>query len=185
MEKLRAVEGVAARALEFLILVAARSGEVRGATWSEIDLNNAVWVVPPERMKARRQHKVPLAPRVIELLRGLPTIQGDDRVFVGGAGGALGSGAMAAVLKQLNPAITIHGCRSSFRDWASEQTAFPEVVAEMALAHAPGSSVEKGYRRTDLFDKRRALMNAWAVFCAFPAADGSGAVIPLRATTTA
>jgi integrase len=180
MEKLRAVAGVPARALEFTILTAARSGETRFAVWSEFDLQAATWTVPAARMKAHREHRQPLASRVIELLRALPTIKGSDAVFIGGAGGALGSGAMAAVLKQLNSAVTIHGFRSSFRDWSAERTNYPREVCELALAHNIGSAVEKAYMRSDLIAQRRKLMEAWAAYCAVSAAE-TGAVIPLKA----
>jgi hypothetical protein len=117
---------------------------------------------------------------VIELLSALPTIKGSDTVFIGGGRGALGSGAMAAQLKGLNSAVTIHGFRSSFRVWAAERTNYPREVCELALAHNIGSAVEKAYMRSDLIAQRRKLMEAWATFCAFSAADETGAVIPLK-----
>jgi integrase len=137
MSKLRAQEGVAARALEFTILTAARTGEVRGAVWDEVDPDAATWTIPAARMKAHREHRVPLPPRVVELLRGLPTTEGNPALFVSGLGG-LSNLAMTRVLKRLRPEITIHGFRSSFRDWAAERTAFAPHVAELSLAHASG-----------------------------------------------
>jgi integrase len=185
MERLRNTSLLAARALEFTVLTASRSGETRFAVWSEFDLKAAIWTVPPERMKSGRQHKVPLAPRVIELLSALPTLANNDRVFVGTAGGGLGSGAMAAALKQLNPKVTIHGFRSSFRDWCAERTNFPREVAELCLAHHIAGAVERAYLRSDMIAQRRRLMEQWAAYCTVSAADETGAaVIPLNKRTT-
>jgi integrase len=167
MGELRSREGVAARALEFTILTAARTNEVIGATWSEIDFDAATWTIPAERMKADKEHRVPVAPAALELLRNLYTEGGNDLVFIGSrAGRGLGERALAEVLRCMRSDITVHGFRSTFRDWASECTNFPSEVAEMALAHAIPSGVERAYRRGDLFAKRRALMTDWAAFCA-------------------
>jgi integrase len=169
MAKLRRRDHIAARALEFTILTAARAGEVLGATWDEIDVANKVWTIPASRMKGGKEHRVPLSERAIDLL-GEPR---EERIF------ALGHHAMWRVLAELHGAgATVHGFRSSFRDWAAERTAFPNDVIEMSLAHAVGNKVEQSYRRTDLFDKRRKLMEQWAAFCSRPEATG-GKVVTL------
>jgi integrase len=172
MAALRLREGVAARALEFLVLTAARSGEVLGARWDEIDLtDNKVWTIPGSRMKGGRAHVVPLAPQAIALLQKLPREgDGDGFVFVGSrAGSGLGQSSMAALLGRMGHGdITAHGFRSSFRDWAAECTNFSREVAEQALAHAIESAVEKAYRRGSLIQKRRQLAEAWAKYCSSP-----------------
>jgi integrase len=178
MAALRAQHGTGARALEFTILTAARSGEVLGAKWSEIDFANRTWTVPAERMKAAREHRVPLADAAITLLQSLPSEDGNDFVFVGGRGAGLSGMAMPHWLKRLRPDVTVHGFRSSFRDWASEQTSFPPEVCEQALAHTISNAVERAYRRGDLFEKRRRLMDEWGRYCARPV--GTGEVVPLR-----
>ena len=172
MTDLRGREGTAARALEFAILIAARSGEVLGATWAEIDLEGAVWTVPATRMKAGREHRVPLSAPAVELLRGLNATRDaekakpSDPVFPSAKGGKpLSSVAMAMLLRRMGSAVTAHGFRSAFRDWASETTGFPHEVCEMALAHTIGNKAEAAYRRGDLFNKRRGLMDAWASYC--------------------
>lgn len=168
MARLREAEGIGARALEFAILTACRSGEVRGARWSEVDLTTKVWTIPSERMKAGKEHRVPLAPSVIKLLQALPRIGGEDLVFPAPRGGPLSDMTLTAVLRRMGVPVTAHGFRSTFRDWASERTNYPRDVAEMALAHAIGNKVEAAYRRGDLFAKREQMMAAWAKFCAMP-----------------
>jgi len=165
--ELRGQEGIASRALEFLILTAARTGEVIGARWDEIDLGEKMWVVPAARMKAGREHRVPLSAAVAGILEEMKKIRESDFVFPGGKKGKpLSNVAMLAVLKRIGRGdLTNHGFRSSFRDWAAERTNFPREVAEMALAHTVGDKVEAAYRRGDLFQKRRQLMDAWAKFC--------------------
>jgi integrase len=165
MTRLVAVAGMGARALEFLIMTAARSGEVRGATWSELDIEAALWTVPAERMKAGREHRVPLSKPAIQLLWSLPQGQGADLVFPG-MRGPLSDMSLSAVLRRMKVDATVHGFRSTFRDWVSEQTNHPSEVAEMALAHAVGDKVEAAYRRGDLFEKRLLLMSDWAEFLA-------------------
>jgi integrase len=163
--ELRAHEGVAARALEFCILTAARSGEVRGARWDEMEFDARVWRVPGSRMKGGQPHAVPLSERALEILRGLPREDGADHVFLGGTRGAgLAKMSMANLLKRMGrDDITVHGFRSTFRDWAAERTGFPNHIVEMALAHTLGA-VERAYRRGELLDKRRRLMDDWATF---------------------
>ena len=180
MEALRTQEGIAARALELLILTAARTNEVIGATWEEIDLNAALWTIPASRMKAHREHRVPLSPRAVKLLQGLEAKRQGDYVFPGQREGApLSNMAMLALLKRMDRTnLTVHGFRSTFRDWTSERTSYPREVCEMALAHAVGDKVEAAYRRGDLFEKRRRLMADWAKFCSTP--KEAGKVLPLR-----
>ena len=178
---LRQKEGTAARALEFTILTAARTGEVIGAKWGEIDFNDAIWTVPEHRMKASKEHRVPLAKPVLELLRALPHEDGNEYVFIGPRSAGLSGAAMTAVLKRMDHGdITVHGFRSSFRDWAAETTAFPNDVVEMALAHTIENKTEAAYRRGDLFNKRKQLMEAWAVYCKTVRASGRSEVVPLR-----
>jgi integrase len=156
-------EGVAARALEFVILTVARSGEVRGMRWSEIDLANRVWVIPAERMKAAKQHRVPLSDPAVRLL-GAPG-DDDDLVFESAMkpGRPISDMSMSAVLRRMGyDDITVHGYRSCFRDWAGETTSHPREVIEAALAHRLKDKAEAAYARGDLFSKRRNLMDAWA-----------------------
>ena len=172
MAELRARDGVAARALEFAILTAARTGEVIGATWAEFDLQDRLWTIPAERMKAGREHRVPLSAPALAILQALPKGEPSDRVF------PLSQMALLMTLRRMGRGdLTVHGFRSTFRDWAAERTGFPAEVAEMALAHTVADKVEAAYRRGDLFAKRRQLAEAWAKFCA--EAPG-GHVIPLR-----
>ena len=178
MLALRKQPGFGARALEFAILTAARTGEVLRARWSEIDLGERVWIVPAERMKAGKEHRVPLSDVAIALL-GRPG-RPDQFVFPGARGGPLSNMALLMTLRRMGrPDLTTHGFRSTFRYWAAERTAFPSEVAEMALAHAVGDKVEAAYRRGDMFEKRRALADAWAAFC--ERVEGGGEVVPLRA----
>lgn len=161
-------EGLAAKALEFLILTAARTGEVVGARWDEIDLDKATWTVPAHRIKARREHRVPLSPRAMVILRELNDTRCGEFVFSVGDGKRPPSNmALLSLLKRMGRAdLTAHGFRSTFRDWAAERTNYPREVAEMALAHAVGDKVEAAYRRGDLFQKRRRIMDDWAKYCA-------------------
>jgi integrase len=178
--KLQESESVSCRALAFTILTAARAGEVLGAKWDEIDLQAKVWTVPPARTKAHRGHRVPLAESAIAILRALP--QNGAHVFYapGKHGKPLDDKAMLDVLYRLRPGVTVHGFRSSFRDWCAERTNYPREVCEMALAHAVGNKVEAAYRRGDLFEKRRQLMAAWSRYLTTPLpADAS--VTPIRA----
>ena len=179
MVELRALPGIPARALEFAILTAARTGEVRFARWSEVDLRAGVWTIPGERMKGDKEHRVPLADRALAILAELPRAAGTDAVFPGRSNGAfINQDAMADVLAKLRRGVTVHGFRSTFRDWAAETTAYPNHVVEMALAHAILNGVEAAYRRGDLFEKRRRLMDEWAAYCA--SAPSGGGVVPMR-----
>lgn len=167
VKRLRLVRGMSSFALEFAILTAARSGEVRGARWSEMDLEAKVWTVPAARMKAGREHRVPLCDRAIEILGTLAQLDHgpDDLVFPGQKKGApLSDMSLTALLRRLKVNATVHGFRSSFRDWAGDATTFPREVAEAALAHAVGDATEAAYRRSDALEKRRKLMEAWGAF---------------------
>jgi integrase len=173
MQDLRKREGVAARALEFAILTAARSGEVRGMTWAELDLNAKIWVIPAERMKAEKEHRVPLIESTIRMLNALSQVEGTALVFPAPRGGPLSDMALTAVLRRMKVDAVPHGFRSTFRDWAAERTNFPRDMAEMALAHTVGDKVEAAYRRGDMMEKRRKMMQAWAAFCEQPAKSGN------------
>jgi integrase len=178
MGKLRAETGTPAAALEWTILTAVRSDNTFAATWSEIDLEKKVWAIPAERMKADSDHRVPLTDRMIEILEKLD--RGTTFVFAGqNPKKKLPHEKMLKLLKALRPGLTVHGFRSTFKDWASEQTAYANEVSEMALAHTVGDKVENAYRRTDLFEKRRRLMADWAQYCASVPATRSK-VVPMR-----
>ena len=164
MVRLRAADGMGARALEFAILTAARSGEVRGATWAEIDLEAKVWTVPADRMKAGKEHRVPLSDAALSVLKALPRVAGSEFVFPAQRGGMLSDMTLTAVMRRMGLEAVPHGFRSTFRDWAGERTNYPRETAEMCLAHVIGSQVEAAYRRGDLFEKRRLLMADWAKF---------------------
>jgi integrase len=167
--KLREQEGVAARALEFTILTAARTGETIGAKRAEVDKKNKVWTVPASRMKAGKEHRVPLSDRALQILDDVGAGGGDkkDFLFAGrSAGEPLSNMAMLTLLRRMDRSdLTVHGFRSTFRDWAAERTKFPNELIEMALAHSIGDKVEAAYRRGDLFEKREKLMHAWADYC--------------------
>jgi integrase len=167
---LRKREGVAARAVEFGILTAARSGEVRGARWGEIDFDSAMWVIPGERMKAGREHRVPLSSAAVDVLRLMPEVS--DYIFPGQRQGSMLSDmSLTAVLRRMGrPEITMHGFRSTFRDWCAESAgnSFPREVCEHALAHSLPDKVEAAYRRGDLIEKRKVLMQVWADYCTAP-----------------
>jgi integrase len=185
MAELRARTSIVARALEFLILTAARSSEVLGARWTELDKEPNTWVIPASRMKANKEkgedHHVPLAPGVLALLQALGREQDNPYVFIGTVARApLGRTALFDLLKEMRPDVTVHGFRSSFRTWASERTNYPREVCEKALAHAVGSAVERAYERTTLFDKRRKLMEAWSRYCAIKPAATGATVVALR-----
>jgi integrase len=168
VDALRQREGMLARCLEFVVLTACRSGEARGARWSEIDLAAKLWTIPPERMKAGKPHRVPLSAEALAVLEALPRIAGTDLVFPAPRGGQLSDMALLAVMRRMGVDAVPHGMRSTFRDWCSERTAYPRDVAEMALAHAIGDKVEAAYRRGELLEKRRRMMADWASFVTGP-----------------
>ena len=180
MADLRARHAMAARALEFTILTASRTSETLEARWSEIDLEEGVWTVPPERMKAGREHRVPLEQSALALLRvlKLPKLKPSDLVFPGPKRGKpLSTGAMERVLDRMEVDATVHGFRSSFSDWAHEQTQTPDMIIEMCLAHVVGSETSRAYRRGDAFNRRRDLMRLWDQYLVGPA-DQSSVPIP-------
>ena len=182
--ELRTQGGMAARALEFTILTAARTGETIGAVLDEFSTSDKQWTVPADRMKAGREHRVPLSARALAVLNEAKSVRASESefMFLGGkAGKPLSNMAMTEVLRRMGRRdITVHGFRSTFRDWAAERTNFPSEVVEMALAHAVGNKVEAAYRRGDLFEKRRRLMADWATFCSTPKGAARDKVIPMR-----
>ena len=183
MEKLGGQEGVAAKGLELKILTATRTGEVIGAKWDEIDLDQAVWTIPADRMKGGSEHRVPLSGTALNVLSQIKTVRVSDYVFPGGKKNSpLSNMAFNQLLKRMNIPKDVavpHGFRSTFRDWAAERTGVQNEVAEMALAHTVSSKVEAAYRRGDLFEKRRRLMEAWAEYCSSPA-PGDSNVVSMR-----
>ncbi len=178
---LRQRDGYPARALEFLALTAARSGEIRGATWDEIDLKSALWIVPAQRMKMQREHRVPLSKEAVALLEALPRMDGTDLLFPSAGGGQISDMTLSMAMKRMHaadvegggtgfvdrvnkrPAVP-HGLRSTFRDWVAEKTTYPGEMAEVALAHRISSAVEAAYRRGDMIEKRRRMMGDWVDF---------------------
>lgn len=183
MAKLRDMDGIGAKALEFAILTAARSGEVRGATWAEFDLTSKMWVIPAARMKAGKEHRVPLSDEAVRLIEARKPLEGSPYVFPAPRGGQLSDMTLSAVTRRMGAACVPHGFRSTFRDWVSERTSYPGDMAEMALAHTISDKVEAAYRRGDMLDKRRRMMSDWAKFCA--KVEVKGDVIPMTRKNTA
>jgi integrase len=181
MRELRRLDSISARALEFTVLTAARTGEVIGAQWSEIDLTAKTWTVPAGRMKAGKEHRIPLSDRAAMILETL--LREGSYVFPGArAGRSLSNMAMLELLRGMRGmGATVHGFRSTFRDWAAERTNYPEFVVEKALAHVVADKVEAAYRRGDLFEKRARLMDDWTIYCASPPAKGHN-IIAMRAS---
>ena len=178
LSSLRALPGVTARCLEFTILTAARTGEAIQARPEEFDLDNATWTVPAARMKAKKEHRVPLSPRALAIVREMLDLKREYLFPAARGGKPISNMAMLQLLDRMKVSVTVHGFRSSFRDWAAERTGFPHEVCEMALAHTIPNAAEAAYRRGDLFEKRRKLMDAWAEYIDSPQQEG--AVIPLR-----
>ena len=179
MQALRQRTGTAASALEFAILTAARTGEVLGAGWDEIDLKAKVWTIRASRMKSGREHRVPLSAAAVAVLERMLGLRQNDHIFPGDHQAMLSNMALLMLLRRMGyNALTVHGFRSTFRDWAAEQTNIASEVAEMALAHAVSDKTEAAYRRSDLFDKRRKLMDAWASYCG--KRQSPAEIIPLR-----
>jgi integrase len=177
MQQLRTQEGMPARALEFAILTGCRTGELIGAKRAEFDLANALWTIPAARMKSHREHRVPLSPQALAIVREALKA-GGEYVFPGRyPGKPMSNMAMLELVRRMGADLTVHGFRSTFRDWAAESTNYPREVCEMALAHVVSDKTEAAYRRGDLFEKRRRLMAEWARYC--EAGKGSGRVIPL------
>jgi len=176
--QLREREATAALALEFVILTASRTSEALGATWAEVDLNKAIWTIPAARMKAGKEHRVPLSLRAVEILDAVKPLQ-KDNLFPADKGGRLSTMAMSMLLRRMKQDCTVHGFRSGFRDWAAECTGYAHEVCEMALAHVIGNKSEAAYRRGDMFEKRRRLMTDWAAYCSKDQAAGA-TVTPIR-----
>ena len=172
IKKLGQIEGQGAKALEFAILTAARSGEVRGATWSEFDIRGKMWTIPAARMKAGKEHRVPLSKDAIQLLESLVLTE-SELVFPSPRGGLLSDMTLTGVLRRMKVDVTAHGFRSTFRDWVAESTTFPNEVAEMALAHTISNKSEASYRRGDMFEKRAVMMEEWARFVHTPVLPAS------------
>lgn len=168
--------GTAARALEFLTLTAARSGEVRGAVWSEFDLNKGLWTIPATRMKANKEHRVPLTESMMGILRQQPHLEDSDLVFASPRGKRLSDMAITQVMRRMELTAVPHGLRSTFRDWVAEKTSFPRDLAEKALAHTLTNAVEAAYQRGDALEKRRRMMDAWAKFVTTPVSQGATVV---------
>ncbi len=201
MQVLKGKEGLAAKALQFLILTAVRSGSVRAAEWSEINLAEKLWVIPAEHTKTKKhEHRVPLPLQAIALLKSLPKLADNQKIFPSVRGGALSDMTLGAVIKRMNipkvvwedkkgkPCVP-HGFRSTFRDWAAECTSYPDEIRKAASGHTVGDSVHQAYQRTDLLEKRRRLMEEWAKFLDLPSAQGAhsgassasvGTVTPIR-----
>ncbi|MBB5051547.1 MAG: site-specific integrase [Afipia sp.] len=186
MTELRKRDSISARALEFTILTAARTGAVIGATWHELDLAEKLWTVPPDRagvkIEGNKPKVVPLCDRAITILKALPREDGNPHVFVGGTRGkGISNMAMLELVRgMVRKGMTVHGFRSSFKDWAAECTRYENIVSEAALWHAVADKVEAAYRRGDLLEKRRRLMRDWMNYCAQPPAKRDGVVTPLR-----
>jgi integrase len=189
LTELNGQDGVAARALEFAILTAGRTGEVLGARWPEINLRERIWVVPKERMKAGAEHRVPLAAPALSILERMLERGHDPEgfVFIGGkAGKPLSNMSLLMTLRRMGRGdLTAHGFRSSFRDWCSERTNFPAEVAEMALAHTVSDKTIAAYSRSDLFERRRRLMQQWATFCTFEKTEEHSKITAIRAVPAA
>ena len=180
MSALRNKDFLSAYCLRFTILTAARSGEARGALWSEINLRTKVWTIPASRMKAEREHRVPLCDEAMEILTKMQQWRIDDaeRVFTGTRGGLLSDVAVNKTLHSIAPNVTVHGFRSSFRQWGAETTSFPSAVLELALAHVNKDKVEEAYQRSDLFERRGELMSSWGSYC-----GSKGKVVRFKKTT--
>jgi integrase len=177
MVELHKRAGMGARALEFAILTAARSGEVRGATWDEIDTGAKLWTVPAERMKAGKAHRVPLSDPALKLLKGLPRMDGSAYVFPAVRGGPLSDMSISAVTRRMGVDVVPHGFRSTFKDWCRSSTSYPDEVSELALAHVNDDKTRAAYARDELLPKREKLMRDWAKYCA--TVPSKGAVVPI------
>jgi integrase len=180
MVELRKRPAMTARALEWIIRTACRSGEVRGATWAEIDLKNKVWIIPAERMKMKQEHRVPLCKDAIKILENLPRFKGSNYLFTAARGGPLSDMSISMLCRRMEVEAVPHGFRSTFKDWCSETTSFPDMVSEMALAHGISNEVQAAYRRGDLFEKRRRLMDAWMDFCNTVQSEAGDNVLQIR-----
>lgn len=187
--KLRKNDSISAKALEFLILTAVRSGSVRQAEWPEIDYEKKLWVIPAEHTKAKQEHRVPLPPQAIKLLKSLPKFAGSNIVFPSPTGKALSDMALSQLMRRMQKSGELiveavpHGFRSTFRDWAAEQTAYPDEIRKAASGHTLGDAVKEAYQRTDLLEKRRQLMTAWSEFVNLPSIKPLANIAPIRRGT--
>jgi len=186
ISKLREYDSISAKALEYLVLTAVRSGSVRQAEWSEIDFERKLWIIPAEHTKAKQEHRVPLPPQVIKLLKSAPKLVDSNFIFPSPTGKALSDMALSQLMRRMQKSGELavdavpHGFRSTFRDWAAEQTAYPDEIRKAASGHTVGDAVKEAYQRTDLLDKRRRLMNEWAAFLDKPTTNQDATVAPLR-----
>lgn len=186
MVKLRRNESISAKALEFLILTGVRSGSVRMADWSEIDFQRKLWIIPADHTKTKEEHRVPLQPQAIKLLKSLPRMAGTDKVFPSPTGKALSDMALSQLMRgmrergELSVEAVPHGFRSTFRNWSAEMTNYPDEIRRAASGHTVGDSVKEAYQRTDLLDKRRHLMNEWANFLDLPPRNQEAKVTAIR-----
>ena len=186
IKQLRAKNSTSTRALEFLILTAVRSGSVRSAEWSEIDYENKVWIIPQEHTKTKQEHRVPLPPQAINLLKALPVIEGNPKIFPSPRGAELSDNTLSKLMRDMRKSGELevdavpHGFRSTFRDWSAEQTSYPNEIRKAASGHQVGDAVQQAYQRTDLLEKRRKLMNEWANFLDKPSVKNEGKVLQIR-----
>jgi len=186
ISKLRKYDSISAKALEYLVLTAVRSGSVRQAEWSEIDFERKLWIIPAEHTKAKQEHRVPLTPQAIKLLKSLPRFVGSNIVFPSPTGKALSDMALSQLMRRMQKSgeLTVeavpHGFRSTFRDWAAEQTAYPDEIRKAASGHTVGDAVKEAYQRTDLLEKRRHLMVGWSNFLDLPSFKAKATVRRLR-----
>ena len=186
MIKLRSKDSISAKALEFLVLTAVRSGSVREADWQEIDFENRIWNIPAEHTKTKQEHRVPLSPQVIKLLKQIPKVTGNNKIFPSPRGVCLSDNTLSKLMRDMRATGDLsvdavpHGFRSTFRDWAAEQTAYPDEIRKAASGHRVGDSVQQAYQRTDLLEKRRELMNEWANFLDKPSIKQQSNVLQLR-----
>lgn len=186
MTNLRKLNSISAKALEFLILTAVRSGSVRQAEWSEIDFDKKLWIIPAEHTKARQEHRVPLQPQAITLLQSMPRLEGSNIIFPSSKGTALSDMALNQLMRAMRERGELvvqavpHGFRSTFRDWAAEQTSYPDEIRKAASGHTVGDAVKAAYQRTDLLEKRRRLMNEWATFLNHPNQKVSASITRLH-----
>jgi integrase len=186
MAKLRLNDSISAKALEFLILTGVRSGSVRLAEWSEIDFQRKLWIIPADHTKTKEEHRVPLQPRAMKLLKALPKMAGTSKVFPSPSGKALSDMALSQLMRgmrergELSVEAVPHGFRSTFRDWAAEMTNYPDEIRKAASGHTVGDAVKESYQRSDLLEKRRQLMNDWASFLDRPAMTRSDKVTSIR-----
>jgi len=180
MVELKKRQAMAARALEWIIRTVCRSGEVRGATWDEINIQEKIWIIPAERMKMKKEHRVPLCQDAIKILEDLPRFEGSNYIFPAARGGALSDMSISMLCRRMKVEAVPHGFRSTFKDWCADTTSYPDMVSEMALAHGISDEVQAAYRRSDLFEKRRRLMDDWMNYCNTIHTEAGDNVVPIK-----